>query len=204
MENEIIETQTAPVIIFEDNANVSIEDELSRLTSHTEPEINSILQDEAPSEENAKEAEFNHKNVFNEGNPQTLNIGSLLNAEMSIDLLNVILPVLLVYIIKFATGKDASKKQFEATAQEKQIIAPALQNYLNSINFTVESPLNALLITLAVVYGSKTIEVLTDTKKGTLKPDFIAPEVTHRSNPNETRGRHKKGCQCTKCLSKNK
>lgn len=189
---------TPPVIEF---VSDDIDEELNRLSRHTEPENKTDFITDIQTDNEEQKPDFEAKKVFNEGNPQTLNIGSLLSADMSVDLLNVLLPVILCYVIKLATGKEASKRQFEATQSEKEIIAPALQNYLNSINFTVESPFNALLITLSIVYGSKTVEVITDNKKGTIKPDFIAPDVRERVNP-ETRGRHRKDCQCSKCLNK--
>jgi len=173
------------------------DDILAEINKHTTIEPDETTYTEITEPQNKPQ------NTFVEGQPQNLNIGSLLSGEMSIDLLNLLLPVILAMVIKTVTGKECDKKQLTATESEKDIIAPALQNYLNSINFTVESPLNALIITLSIVYGSKTIEVLTNTKKGTLKPDF-EPIIARAKNPNETRGRHSKKCNCTKCTARRK
>jgi len=82
---------------------------------------------------------------------------------MAVMFLDMLLPALIVALMAKA-GKQVSKSALQATAKEKEIIAPVLQNYLNSINFAVDNPLNALLITLAMIYGTKTVEALNGAK----------------------------------------
>ena len=101
--------------------------------------------------------------------PQTLNTGSLLTAKTVVDLSDMVIPSLLVLAIKKAMQKTVSKKAFKLNADEKHTIEPVLQNYLNSVNFSVDSPGNALLITLLMIYGSKAVEAINDVPAGNFK-----------------------------------
>lgn len=91
---------------------------------------------------------------------QTLNVGTLFNSKIAVDLMDVIIPALLVVAVTKYTKQKVNKSKFQLTAGEKNTISPVLQNYLNSINFSVDSPLNALILTVTIIYGSKTIEVI--------------------------------------------
>lgn len=107
-------------------------------------------------------------NSFNESklppvNSQQMNAGNLITGDMAVMFLDMLLPALIVALMAKA-GKQVSKSALQATAKEKEIIAPVLQNYLNSINFAVDNPLNALIITLAMIYGTKTVEALNGAK----------------------------------------
>ena len=110
-------------------------------------------------------------------NGQKLNVGSLFDSKIAVDLMDVIIPAILVVIVAKYTNQKILKSKFQLTASEKNTIQPVLQNYLNSINFSVDSPFNALILTVAVIYGSKTIEIIgvEIDKPKELKPtkDFI-------------------------------
>lgn len=99
---------------------------------------------------------------------QQMNVGNLITGEMAVNFLNVIAPVVLVLVFNKMTDKKVIKKQFELSNDEKKIMQPALQNYLNSLNFTVDTPLNALVITVGIIYGSKVIEIAGDMPAGTM------------------------------------
>lgn len=117
-----------------------------------------------------------------------MNVGSIVSAEMAAQLFNIVLPAVMVILIQKATNKKVIKQQFEATNKEIEVIKPVLQNYLNSINFTVESPLNALVLTVAVIYGSKAIEALNGEAKGTIKTaDFKPPVMAEKTQQTGTR-----------------
>ena len=96
-------------------------------------------------------------------NSQQMNAGNLITGDMAVMFLDMLLPALIVALMAKA-GKQVNKSALQASAKEKEIIAPVLQNYLNSINFSVDNPLNALLITLAMIYGTKTVEALNGAK----------------------------------------
>jgi hypothetical protein len=101
---------------------------------------------------------------------QNLNAGSLISAKMAVNFTEMIVPALLVMAIKNFAKKTVSKKQFKLDSSEKETLEPVLQNYLNSINFSVENPLNALMLTLVMIYGTKTIEVINDVPAGKFQP----------------------------------
>jgi len=136
---------------------------------------------------------------------QQIKAGNLITGQMAVTLLDLILPVACVLLIEKINGRKINKKWLQATADEKKILEPALQNYLNSINFNVESPLNALLITVAMIYGTKTIEVMNTAQSAAPPPQMPQPfqqQQRQKSSLTETRGRHKKDCQCNNCKQK--
>lgn len=121
--------------------------------------------------------------------PQRMNVGNLLTPDMAVGFFNIILPAVMVIIFKRA-GKLTAKAQFEASAKEQEIIKPVLAKYLESINFTVETPFTALILTVGFIYGSKCIEVLNNAPKGSIKTtDFKAPMATTKIVDNITKVR---------------
>lgn len=127
---------------------------LSELTDHTKVDSFAPLQENNPVN--------NAANPFppNPVQPQQMNAGNLITGDMAVGFLDMAVPVLIVLLIEKFNGQKVNKKYLQATADEKKTIAPVLQNYLNSVNFNVDSPLNALLLTVAFIYGTKTIEIL--------------------------------------------
>lgn len=140
---------------------------------------------------------------------QTLNVGTLFNSKIAVDLMDVIIPALLVVAVTKYTSQKVNKSKFQLTAGEKNTLSPVLQNYLNSINFSVESPLNALILTVTIIYGSKTIEVIgaeietpKADKRTSAKFDEVNERIQARSKDangkpftrkeGETRGRKRK------------
>lgn len=99
---------------------------------------------------------------------QRLNAGNLLTPDMAVGFFNIILPAVMVIVFK-RIGKLTIKTQFEASQKELEIIKPILGKYLDSVHFSVESPLNALLITVGFIYGSKAIEVLNNAPSGSIR-----------------------------------
>lgn len=136
--------------------------------------------------------------------PQKMNAANLITGQMAVSFLDMILPVVCVLLIEKINKKKVNKKWLQATPDEKKILEPVLHNYLLSINFNIDNPLNALLITVAFIYGTKTVEVMNDLPQQpqpVKMPDAFARPVK-RQRVNETRGRHKLDCQCPKCIAK--
>ena len=111
---------------------------------------------------------------------QSLNVGNLVNAKMAMQLANILIPTLLSLAIKQFAKKQVNKKSLEANREEREIIEPVLQSYLQSISFNVEKPINALILTIAMVYGTKVVEVINEapTVQRPLKREPTA-EVVH-------------------------
>lgn len=95
----------------------------------------------------------------NNPNSQTLRAGSLITPDIAVAFMDVVIPVIFVLLFKRFHDKVISKKSLQLSSSEKETIKPVLQNYLNSVNFSVDNPLNALLLTLGFIYGMKYIEI---------------------------------------------
>lgn len=105
-------------------------------------------------------------------NPQTLNAGSLITPDIAVEFLNTIVPVVFVLLFKKIHNQTISKKSVQLSRDEKETIKPVLQNYMNSINFQVERPLDALLLTVGMIYGMKYIEISNELPSGNFRtPD---------------------------------
>jgi hypothetical protein len=102
--------------------------------------------------------------------PQTLNAGGLITPDIAVEFLNTIVPVVFVLLFKKIHNQTISKKSVQLSRDEKETIKPVLQNYLNSINFQVERPLDALLLTVGMIYGMKYIEISNELPSGNFRP----------------------------------
>lgn len=136
----------------------------------------------------------------NQSAGQKINAANLITGQMAVSFLDMLLPVICVLVIEKINGKKINKKYLQASPDEKKVLEPVLHNYLASIDFNVDTPLNALLITVAFIYGTKTVEVLNDLPQNTTPG--IRPEPFPKEKGKETRGRHKKDCQCPTCRQK--
>lgn len=89
-----------------------------------------------------------------------LKLGNLINAEMFVGLMDTIAPALLIAIIQKLTTAKIAKSTMQLTAKERDIITPLMDKVLMQMDIKIDSPLNALLISLAAIYGTKLMEVL--------------------------------------------
>lgn len=134
---------------------------------------------------------------FNPNNPQpqTMNAGSLINSEMAVAFIDIIVPVVFVLLFKRIHNKTISKKAVTLSSSEKETIKPVLQNYLNSINFSVDNPLNALVLTLGFVYGMKYVEISNQVPNGNFNtatpPANIGEQTAQGTIKKDGRGRPK-------------
>lgn len=128
--------------------------------------------------------------------PQQINAGGLITGGMVVHFADMLMPIAISLLVERASGKKTPKNWYKLTNDEKITLEPVLQNWLNSVNFNVDNPATALIITAGFIYGSKTIEALNyqgPVPPGVKMPSPFAPGKT------ETRGRHKKDCQCIVC-----
>lgn len=155
---------------------------ISSFADHTAPIAEPVFKSENPAANNPTAANFSGSNTQG----QKMNAGALITGDMAAGFLDLLLPVIIVLIADKVAGKKINKRYLQATPDEKKTIAPVLQNYLNSVNFNVESPLNALLLTCAFIYGTKTIEVLNmpDNKPGVQMPSPFRKEPENRQGTN--------------------
>jgi hypothetical protein len=172
------------------------------LTGNTSTALNDIYN--RPNESGQQGASFGtatgpqaQGGQFNPNNPQpqTMNAGSLINSEMAVAFIDIVVPVVFVLLFKRIHDKTISKKAIQLTSSEKETIKPVLQNYLNSINFAVDNPLNALILTLGFIYGVKYIEVSNQLPNGNFNtatpPANIGETTAQGTIKKDGRGRPK-------------
>lgn len=110
------------------------------------------------------------------GAKKGVKVSSLVTGEKAVRIVDFVFPALFILILKNITGREVEKSRLQATKDERELLAPVVHDYLESISLEL-TPLNALLICLGVVYGTKTIEIMNEPapKKADIKPAEIAP-----------------------------
>jgi hypothetical protein len=88
---------------------------------------------------------------------QSVALGGLVQGKIAVDLMDSLIPALLVLLFK-KLEIDVKKTDFSLTAAEKNTLAPIVEACLNSINLDFSSPWTTLLISLTVIYGGKALE----------------------------------------------
>lgn len=167
--------------------------QMESITAHTKPPVN-VLEAAAGVTQQAQTTALNSPVLTS----SQIRAGNLITGETAVKLMDTVLPVLLVMLMQNVFNKKTQKGYFKLSRDEKEMIAEPMQHFLNSINLNMDTPLNALLVTIVFVYGTKTIEVLNNTPAEPAK----TPSPFPQENKEETRGRHKKDCNCDKCKNK--
>lgn len=130
-------------------------------------------------------------------------LGSVVGGKIATDLIDVLLPSLCVWGIS-SIGYSIDKKGLQMTSKEKEIAAPAIQAYMDSINIDFSNPLYNLLFVMAAIYGAKVIDILPNLEKK--KPRTGAKVIEDRKDEfkipksdddwiNEIAKKRKKGTQ---------
>jgi len=112
--------------------------------------------------------------IFNQPVNSSLNAGELFPTDLIVELADSVFSKGLALILTKATKKQVPAYYLAATKEEKNTLKPVVKTYLNSVNF-VMTPLNALIVAIAAIYGSKTIEVINITKS--IKNGNSAPVI---------------------------
>jgi hypothetical protein len=97
-------------------------------------------------------------------NKSGVKVGGAISGKMATDILNILLPTLAALVID-QLGYHFDKRLIELTADEKKVIAPAMQDYLDSINVDFNNPLYNLLFVVGAIYAAKIIEVAPQLQK---------------------------------------
>lgn len=93
-----------------------------------------------------------------------IQVGKLIGGEFATNLLDTLFPALLVLIAGYV-GYKLEKKKLQLTDKEKELIYPAMQEYLDSINLNFNNPLYNLLFIVGGVYAAKFIDILPELEK---------------------------------------
>ena len=128
-------------------------------------------------------------------NSQNIKASNLITSDMAVAFLDIVIPVVFVLLFKRIHNQTISKKSISLSNSEKDTIKPVLQNYLNSINFTIDEPINALIMTLAFIYGMKYIEITNSVPSGNFNsstpPSHIGQPTAQGTIKRDGRGRPK-------------
>ena len=119
---------------------------------------------------------------FNSG--QSISAGDLISGKTATELLDIAAPSLIAKAARLF-GKRIDKFALKASPEEKKIIAPVMQNWLNSITVNTKDPLQALLLVCGFVYGTKLIDL---DNSAPVKRQYVK-ETESGQVRTETRGR---------------
>jgi hypothetical protein len=101
-------------------------------------------------------------------NPNTeINLQSIVSGELAVNLMNSFIPVILCYGARQFMDLDINKKAFSLNAAERNTLAPILDRCLAQMNVSFENPWNALIISMATIYGGKFFEAVNDPELST-------------------------------------
>jgi len=112
----------------------------------------------------------------------SMTAGQVVTGKTAVNVADFIIPALFAFLAKTA-GYELDKKALKLTREDRELLEPATQDYLNSIDLRL-SPLQALLVAISVVYGSKVVEILPTLKevKKPVKNDPPKSAVSSLSN----------------------
>lgn len=138
--------------------------------------------DTPPIENNASASSQASQDAFNIPSGRVV-IGSLINGEMATKMFDRGMTLAIVLALRYGFNKEADKSLFALTKDETDLLAPFVTNVLNTIYIDFDNPVNALIVVVAFVYGTKVIEVmatknLPDIEKDT-PPDADNDDAPH-------------------------
>lgn len=84
-------------------------------------------------------------------------LGSMLEAKMAIEMIDAVLPGLLVAAFH-AFEIKMKKSELQLTEKEKTTVAPIFQKCLDTIYLNFNSPWTLLAVTVGIIYGGKVAE----------------------------------------------
>lgn len=118
-----------------------------------------------------------------------LKLGKLISGTTTVNLVNIFIPSVIVFMIGKA-GYKAKKNQLKLTTEEKEILSPVVQDCLNYIEINFDNPFYALAFVASMIYGAKIFDVVPELSK--VKDDMIQTVVNipdeETDNENESSG----------------
>lgn len=160
------------------------ETEIENLTAHT---VNNGENGENGEKSNSEKGEDNRQSTVNNANPfLSLPIG-----DVAVFLSDAIVPTAISAVIKKAKNVNIDKKRLQATESEKAVLSVAYDDYLKTIDFQA-SPLSVLVLTIGIIYGMKTVEILNSVPEIKEKQENVRKGQFSSNNQPEKRGRKPK------------
>lgn len=133
---------------------------------------------------------------------QGAKLGNVVGGKTATEIVDILFPSLCIWVVS-SIGYNVPKGRLQMTAKEKEILTPAMQAYLDSINVNFNNPLYNLLFVFGSIYVSKTVDIIssgeiksvTKSKVEGKKVVEIKPESewTVEDFVNEITKRNKKG-----------
>lgn len=100
------------------------------------------------------------------------------------------IPALTIWVSK-NVGYKCDKAGLKLTKEDKEVLIPAWEGWLNSLNINIEKPIYQLLLALGFVYGSKwmdgTLKFEKVKKTDIKKPEPVNSENTHMAIGDDTK-----------------
>lgn len=128
----------------------SVESDFNQTNQHTKQTA-----DSTQNTPNPQNTPTNTSATTNTGDKNRL--GKIMSGKFAVTLVDMLLPGLLVILFNWI-GYKILKKEFQLSKDEKEELAPAIQECLDSIHINFDNPVVNLSIMLGIVYGSKIID----------------------------------------------
>lgn len=119
---------------------------------------------------------------------QQIAANQLISAEIAFSLVDKVLPIGIVYILSMLNVK-ANAKELQASAADKRLIIPVLDNAMKELKINFDNPFVALGVVLIGCYGSKAMEIYMTRDK---EPKKATNTYTQAGEVKRGRGRPKK------------
>ncbi|HEX7904833.1 MAG TPA: hypothetical protein VF487_13235 [Chitinophagaceae bacterium] len=102
--------------------------------------------------------------TVNNTGAKPVKVGGIVGGKFIVDTADTLLPAIAVYI-SLAFSYKIDKKLLQLTQKEKDLIVPAMQDYLDSVNINFNNPGYNLLFVVGSVYVAKIIEAIPSAEK---------------------------------------
>lgn len=87
----------------------------------------------------------------------SVSLGGMMQGEWAVNIMDALLPAAIVAAFHYM-GMKLRKSELQLTASEKATLSPIMQKCLDSVLLNFNNPWNALIITIAAIYGGKVME----------------------------------------------
>jgi hypothetical protein len=146
---------------FLNEVEISESDFLNEMQKGTEPleeEPKEELKEETKKEDNFFEFSnpYEKEKENSEANNESgsIDLGSLLSAELATNLVDTIVTSVLISSVSLV-GVDIDKKNVQLDIKERKTLHPIIEKCLKEINFDFKNPFELLAFVMLIIYGSK-------------------------------------------------
>ncbi len=87
-------------------------------------------------------------------------LSTLIKPKFVVNIIDILIPTLLVFIISRTAGYSIEKSKLNLDKDEKEMLTPFVDEWLEAVQFRADNPHINLLIGICLVYGIRTIDVI--------------------------------------------